>query len=162
MGKSSSPRRSAMENIDMKKSTLFTAAFSILALAVSSNAIAQNENGPDETSCSIETLKGSYAYSIQGYRDGKPYASAGLMSFNGAGRAALIWTSSVERKQLFTTGTYTVESNCSGQMTLDITTINNFYLSPSGDSFTFVRISGDGVIGTEARRVTEGLIIKQP
>lgn len=151
----------------MKKTTLLTAAFSILAVAVSSNSIAQNQNGSTEngteaTSCSIETLKGSYTYSIQGYRDGKSYASSGLMSFNGTGQVALIYTSSVERTQLSTTGTYTVDSNCSGQMTLDATTINNFYLSPSGNSFTFVRISGDGVIGTEAKRVTQGLIVKQP
>ncbi len=145
----------------MKNTTLSAAAFSILAVAVSSKSIAQNEIGP-EASCSLKTLRGSYTYSIQGYRDGRPYASSGLMSFNGAGQVALIWTSSVERTQRSTTGTYIVDSNCSGQMTLDITTINNFYLSPSGDSFSFVRISGDGVIGTEAKRVTRGLIVKQP
>ncbi len=145
----------------MEKTSLLAAAFSILAVAVSSSSSAQIQQG-SETFCSLETLRGSYTYSIQGYRDGRPYASSGLMSFDGAGKAAVIWTSSVERKQLSTTGTYTVESNCSGQMTLDVTTINNFYLSPSGDRLNFVRISGDGVMGTEAIRVTQGLIMKQP
>jgi hypothetical protein len=42
------------------------------------------------------------------------------------------------------------------------TVVNNFYLSPSGDSFNFVRVSSDDVIGTEARRVSRGLIVKQP
>lgn len=145
----------------MEKTAPFAAALSILAMAVSSSSSAQIQQGP-EAFCSLKTLRGSYTYSIQGQRDGRPYASSGIMSFDGAGRAAVIWTSSVERKQLSTTGTYTVESNCSGQMTLDATTINNFYLSPNGDRFSFVRISGDGVIGTEARRVTRGSIIKQP
>ncbi len=145
----------------MEKTSLLAAAFSILAIAVSSGSSAQIQQGP-ETFCSLKTLRGSYSYSIQGYRDGRPYASSGLMSFDGAGQAAVIWTSSVERKQLSTSGTYTVESNCSGQMTLDVTTINNFYLSPSGDRLSFVRISGDGVMGTEAIRVTQGLITKQP
>lgn len=151
----------------MNKAALLTAAFGIPAVAISSAVIAQNSagqsiTGTEPTSCSVDTLKGSYTYSIQGYREGKPYASAGFMSFNGSGQAAVMWTSSVERKQLFTTGTYTLNSNCSGQMTLDVTTVNNFYISPSGESFTFVRVSGDGVIGTDARRVTRELIIKQP
>ncbi len=145
----------------MEKIALLAAAFTILAIAVSSSSSAQIQQGP-EAFCSLETLRGSYTYSIQGYRDGRPYASSGLMSFDGVGQAAVIWTSSVERKRLSTTGTYTVESNCSGQMTLDVTTINNFYLSPSGDRLNFVRISGDGVMGTEAIRVTQGLIMKQP
>lgn len=144
----------------MEKTAVLIAA-SVLVLAVSSSSSAQIQQGP-EAVCSLETLRGSYAYSIQGYRDGRPYASGGFMAFDGAGRAAVVWTSSVERKQLSTSGTYTVDSNCTGQMTLDVTTVNNFYLSPDGDRFSFVRISGDGIIATEARRVTRELLVKQP
>lgn len=118
---------------------------------------------PSEAYCSLKTLTGSYTYSIQGYRGGKAYASSGLFSFDGAGQVAIIYTSSIERTQLFTTGTYTVNGNCSGTMTLAAgTTVNNFYLSPSGDSFNFVRVSQDDVIGTQARRVSRALIVKQP
>jgi hypothetical protein len=42
------------------------------------------------------------------------------------------------------------------------TVVNNFYLSPSGDHFNFVRVSDDDVIGTEARRVSQKLLVKQP
>lgn len=94
---------------------------------------------------------------------GKPYASSGLFSFDGAGQVAILYTSSIERTQLFTTGTYTVDGNCSGSMTLaGATVVNHFYLSPTGDSFNFVRVSPDDVIGTEARRVSRKLIVKEP
>jgi hypothetical protein len=146
----------------MRKVALFTAALSILAAAAGFKASAAPIQQP-EAYCSLKTLKGSYTYSIQGYRNGQPYASSGLFSFDGAGRVAIIYTSSIERTQLFTTGTYTVDGNCSGSMTLAAATVvNNFYLSPSGDSFNFVRVSSDDVIGTEARRVSRGLIVKQP
>lgn len=144
----------------MKKTTLI-AAFSLLAAGAGSPSYAAPTRQPDAY-CSLKTLKGTYAYSIQGYRGGHAYASSGLMSFDGAGHVALIYTSSIERRQLPTTGTYTVEGNCSGSMTLATTTVNAFYLSPTGDSLNFVRVSADDVIGTEARRVSRELIVKQP
>lgn len=147
----------------MRKTALFTAALCILAAGVSFNSSAAPTQQPAEAYCSLKTLKGSYAYSIQGYRGGKPYASSGLFSFDGAGQVAILYTSSIERTQLFTTGTYTVDGNCSGSMTLAAATVvNNFYLSPTGDSFNFVRVSQDDVIGTEARRVSRKLIAKEP
>lgn len=141
------------------KTVLYTVTFSILAAGASAKSFA----APPEAYCSLKTLNGSYIYSIQGYRGGKAYASSGLFSFDGAGQIAIIYTSSIERTQLFTTGTYTVNGNCSGSMTLAAgTTVNNFYLSPTGDSFNFVRVSQDDVIGTEAKRVSRALIVKQP
>jgi hypothetical protein len=143
----------------IKKTLLHAVTFSVLAAGASAKSFA----APPEAYCSLKTLSGSYIYSIQGYRGGKAYASSGLFSFDGAGQIAIIYTSSIERKQLFTTGTYTVNGNCSGSMTLAAgTTVNNFYLSPTGDSFNFVRVSQDDVIGTEAKRVSPALIVKQP
>lgn len=141
------------------KTVLYAVTFSILVAGASARSFA----APPEAYCSLKTLNGSYTYSIQGYRGGKPYASSGLFSFDGAGQIAIIYTSSIERTQLFTTGTYTVNGNCSGSMTLAAgTTVNNFYLSPTGDSFNFVRVSKDDVIGTQAKRVSQALIVKQP
>ena len=149
--------------IDMNTIVLYTTAFSILLAGASFNTSAEPIERHEKAYCSLKTLKGSYAYSIQGYRGGRPYASSGLYSFNGAGEVAIIYTSSIERTQLFVTGTYTVDGNCSGSMTLaDKTVVNNFYLSPTGESFNFVRVSSDDVIGTEARRVSRELIVKQP
>lgn len=147
----------------MRTTAPFAAALCILAAGASFTSSAAPARQPAEAHCSLDTLKGSYAYSIQGYRGGKPYASSGLFSFDGAGRVAIIYTSSIERTQRLTTGTYTVDGNCSGSMTLAAATVvNNFYLGPAGDSFSFVRISQDDVIGTEARRVSRKLIVKGP
>ena len=146
----------------MTKTTLLTAAFGIMLVGANFKAFAAPDTESLETYCSLKTLKGSYIYSIQGYREGKPYASSGLWSFDGAGKVAIIYTSSIERKQLTVTGTYTVDGNCTGSMTLATTTVNNFYLSPNGDSFNFVRVSGNDFIGTESRRVSRKLIIKHP
>jgi hypothetical protein len=143
----------------MKKTSLFAAAFGIFVVALSFNASAQNRH-ESETYCSLKTLSGSYTYLTQGYLDGQPYASSGIMSFNGAGQVALIYTRSVERHQLFTSGTYTVNGNCSGSMILGTGTVNDFYVGPMGDSFTWVRATGTGAVGGEAKRVTRGLIAK--
>lgn len=147
----------------MKTITLYTAVIGILLAGASLNISAEPFEQHEKAYCSLKTLKGSYIYSIQGYRGGRPYASSGTFSFNGAGEAAVLYTSSIERTQLFVTGTYTVDGNCSGTMILaDKTVVNNFYLSPTGESFNFVRVSSDDVIGTEARRVSRELIVKQP
>jgi hypothetical protein len=147
--------------IDMKTIALYTAT--ILLAGASFNTSAEPIEQHERAYCSLKTLTGTYPYSIQGYRGGEPYASSGMFTFNGAGDAGILYTSSIERTQLFVTGTYTVNGDCSGTMTLaDKTVVNNFYLSPTGDSFNFVRVSSDDVIGTEARRVSRELIVKQP
>lgn len=147
----------------MRKTARLTAASSILVAVAGFASSAAPVQQPAEAHCALKTLKGSYAYSIQGYRGGQPYASSGMFAFDGAGRVAILYTSSIERTQRFTTGTYNVEGNCSGSMTLaDATVVNHFYLSPTGDHFNFVRVSQDDVIGTEARRVSRKLIVKQP
>lgn len=145
----------------MNTNALCSAAFIALLAAASINTSAAAPQ--EKVYCSLKTLKGSYTYSIQGYRGGQPYASSGLFTFNGAGDVGVLYTSSIERTQLFVTGTYTVNGDCSGTMTLaDKTVVNNFYLSPSGDSFNFMRVSSNDVIGTEARRVSRELLVKQP
>ncbi len=112
------------------------------------------------TTCSIATLEGSYIYWAQGYLDKEPYASAGIMSFDGKGRIALRYTRSLERKELTTKGTYTVMENCSGTMQLGTGTVNQFYLAPNGNSFKWVRMTGEGAVGGEADRATQSLIVK--
>lgn len=147
----------------MKMTMLYTtAAITALAMGASFVASAAATDQPSKSYCSLKTLKGSYTYSIQGYRNGQAYASSGMFSFDGAGQTTVLYTSSIERTQLTVTGTYTVNGDCSGTMTLAATTVNNFYLSPSGDSFNFMRVSSNDVIGTEARRVSREMLVKQP
>ena len=141
----------------MKTSALL-AVLSFLVAAASLESAAAPMEKTRQAYCSLKTLDGSYIYSAHGYLEGKPYASSGIMSFNGAGKIALIYTRSVERTQLATTGTYTVAANCSGSMKLATGTVNDFYLSPTGDSFSWVR-STDAV-GGEAKRVSQELIAR--
>lgn len=130
-----------------------------LGLAVLGTGTIQAAEKNGEPPCSPETVQGTYTYHIQGYRDGKPYASGGFFSFDGKGRLLNLYTNSVARKESLATGTYTLDRRCSGSMTLDGTTVNRFYVAPSGEDFIFVRVSGDGVIGTQARRVTRELLV---
>lgn len=143
----------------MRKTALLASVIGALCAGLAFTSFAAPRS---DDACSLRTLKGSYVYSIQGYRGGKAYASSGFMAFDGAGKAAVVYTSSIERRQLTVDGTYTVDGNCSGVMTLATTTVNHFYLSPDGDRFAFVRVSDDDVIGTTATRVTRAFIVKQP
>ena len=59
----------------------------------------------NSTKCSIATLEGSYIYWTQGDLDKNPYASAGILSFDGKGRVALEFTRAGQRKQSTTKGT---------------------------------------------------------
>jgi hypothetical protein len=146
----------------MKMCTLCPAALSLVLAATSITSSAAPPQ-QEKAYCSLKTLKGSYTYSIQGYRSGQAYASSGMFTFNGAGEIGVLYTSSIERTQLFVTGTYTVNGNCSGTMLLaGKTVVNNFYLSPSGDHFNFMRVSSNDVIGTEARRVSMELLVTPP
>jgi hypothetical protein len=116
----------------MKRTAWFALTLGLFALGSGVGAMA----GADETAtqCSVATLNGSYLYSTVGSLDGEPYASAGIMSFDGEGNVAIVSTRSVEREQVTTSGTYTIESACSGSMDLGTGTINHFYLGPDGKS----------------------------
>ena len=144
-------------NINMKTSALL-AFFGYLVVAVSVESPAASLEKPRQTYCSLKTLNGSYLYLTHGYLEGTPYVSSGIMSFDGTGKVALIYTRSVERARLSTTGTYTVAGNCSGSMKLATGTVNDFYLSPTGDSFNWVRSTG--AVGGEAKRVSRELIAR--
>lgn len=139
----------------------FISARKVTLLAVVGILIAGSSfSASADAYCSLKTLKGSYTYSNQGFREGQPYASSGIMSFDGAGAVWNVYTSSVERKQLSTKGTYTVDGNCTGSIAFDTGSVNHLYLNPTGDNFNFMRASKEAVIGSEARRVSRELIVK--
>ena len=143
----------------MSRSPLYAAtALGGLLLGVSTTAIGQMDAHAAE--CALDTLSGSYLYWTQGSLDGAPYASSGIMTFDGKGRVALLYTRTVEREQRVTDGTYTIESNCSGAMRLATGTVNAFYVGPAGDIFKWVRLTGEGAVGGEAERVTRGMIVR--
>lgn len=140
----------------MTKTTLLALAFGSLAMSAGGTAFAGDKQ--TATECSPATLDGSYIYSAQGTLDGQPYASAGIMTFDGEGSISILASRSVEREQVTQNGTYTIESNCSGSMEIADGTVNNFYVGPSGKSLKFVRITNEGAVGGEAKRVTSGYV----
>lgn len=145
----------------MKISALITTAFSILVVGTSFKLSSAPIEESTETSCSLATLTGTYIYSEQGFLGGQPYASGGMFSFNGAGKVASIFTNSTTREQAPATGTYTVNSNCTGTVTFGAEPTVNIYLSPNGDTFRYVRVTTDEpVLASEVQRVSNQLIIK--
>lgn len=130
-------------------------------IALGSEPLPAEEHRDADRACSPETLKGTFTYYIQGYRDGKPYASGGFFSFDGKGQVLNLYTNSVERDQRLAKGTYSVDDRCAGSMTLNETTVNQFYVGPAGESFVFVRTSEEGIIGTHAQRVARELLVRE-
>jgi len=112
------------------------------------------------TPCGLKTIKGSYIFYIQGYRDNQPYASSGMLSFNGKGQVASATTRSTQPVSTPGSGTYTLGADCQGTMSLNSGNHYNLYTGPSGAKFTIVRTSANDVIATEANRVTRELILK--
>ena len=110
--------------------------------------------------CGLKTINGSYIFYIQGYRDNQPYASSGMLSFNGKGQVAFATTRSTQPVSVPGNGTYTLGADCQGTMSLSSGNQYNLYTGPSGAKFTIVRTSGNDVIATEANRVTRDLILK--
>ncbi|QKT03384.1 hypothetical protein HUS23_05990 [Ectothiorhodospiraceae bacterium 2226] len=144
----------------MNRTALFALAFGGLTVGAGGAAFADTDE--TATECSVSSLDGSYVYSAMGTLAGEPYASAGIMSFDGDGNLAILASRSVEREQLTQSGTYSIESNCSASMEVADGTINDLYLGPAGQSFKFVRVSGEDVVVGEAERVTTGFVGEPP
>jgi hypothetical protein len=95
--------------------------------------------------CKAETLHGSYIYSADGFvaqNTGlfKPIAEAGVYTFDGAGELTTTNTISsggtiVPRTD---TGTYSVNSDCTGSVSLTHGVTFNFAVSRSGSEMRFV------------------------
>src|ERR1035438_10418045 len=109
----------------MKHSTIrktFTmAAVTALALALSSTAKASDKG------CSNATLRGTYAQTGAGVitappDQAGPFANVGTLVFDGNGglTGALVVSSNGSSSQATETGTYTVNSDCTGTYTVQI------------------------------------------
>lgn len=107
----------------MKCSTIaktFTiAAVTALALSVAPTARA------DDKGCSAASLQGTFAYTGTGFNvtpagGAAPFAEVGTQTFDGKGGTTTTFTASANGNlfQISFSGTYTVNSDCSGTMTL--------------------------------------------
>jgi hypothetical protein len=140
----------------MKRSTIaktFTmAAVTALVLGISPAAKA------DDKGCSNETLRGTFAYTSNGYITAPPafagpFAETGTQSFDGLGGTTAAVTSSQNGNilPLTITGTYKVNPDCTGTMTLQV--------SPIGVTVDVFFVIDDGGNGFQAIETDPGLVI---
>jgi hypothetical protein len=153
----------------MKRSTIrktFTmAAVTALALALSSTAKA------DDKGCSNATLRGSYAQTGTGVitappDQAGPFANVGTLVFDGNGglTGALVVSSNGSSSQATETGTYTVNSDCTGTYTVQIapfgiTSQAFFAIDTNGDELEIIVTDPGSVITCVAKKLYPGRAI---
>jgi hypothetical protein len=117
-----------------------------------------------ERECSNATLKGTFAYTNTGFITDPPplagpFAGVGTQTLDGnGGTTATAWVSQNGNVLLVTiTGTYTVNRDCTGSFTLDISPVGItahafFVIENDGAEFRAINIDPGQVVTTVARR----------
>ena len=115
----------------MKKVLLRCQVAALLAVSMcyAQSAVAQEQSGKDK-GCSNATLRGGFAYSSTGTLLDSyvppplagPFAEAGRQTFDGRGNTEAAATLSANGNivQVTISGTYTVNPDCTGTMTLNV------------------------------------------
>jgi len=142
----------------------------VAAVAIGGNGHG-NGNGQDassfapvegeERACTVQTLRGSYVFSASGFNIvggvQQPKAIVEVIAFNGDGTldvlAATVSLNGVIIRSLPSAGTYTVEDNCSGTITLNGPTFDMF-LSKDGDDISMIQTNPNTVFQGLATRTS--------
>ena len=153
----------------MKRSTIekiFTiVAVTALALAIAPAAKAQVNKG-----CNAATLQGTFAYTVTGSFVAAPaplglYAEAGAQTFDGNGNTATCGMSNTNGtvSPSNTTGTYTVNSDCTGTFMLQIApgiaSHYFFVIANNGSTYQAVCLDPVAVITRIGNRLVPGRAI---
>ena len=110
---------------------IITAAFGVAALVAMGTSAFAGE-------CSNASIKGHYTYWLQGQdAAGKMYAEAGQEHFDGAGNVKSITGVAGAAAPEADEGTYTVNGDCTGEITYKSGAHDKIFVAPSGDSFVF-------------------------
>ena len=145
--------------------TFTMAAVTALALAISPTAIA------DDKGCSNATLRGTFAYTSTGFITAPPafagpFAEAGTQVFDGRGgtTAAVTLSQNGNILPVSITGTYTVNPDCTGTFTLQVSPIDVtvhvfFVIDDSGNGFQAIETDPGLVITRVGRRLFPGRVI---
>jgi hypothetical protein len=154
----------------MKRSTI-AKTFAIVAVSTLALCIAPTAQA-DDKGCSNATLQGTYAYTSTGTITSPPdlagpIAEVGAETFDGKGGTAATATLSSDGTilQLTITGTYLVNPDCTGTMTLQVVspfqaTIDVFFVVDNGgDEFQGMETDSGFVITRVARRLYPGRTI---
>ena len=110
--------------------------------------------------CSLKTLQGTYIYALQGVFQGSPLAESGMESYDGKGHVINVFTDSLGRETSRSTGTYTLNGQCQGTVTYSSGNVMHQYVSPKGDHFTYVQISGNAQVAGMTQRVSKKRVLK--
>ena len=153
----------------MKHSTIaktFTMA-AVTALALSMSATAR----ADDKGCSNNTVRGTYAQTGTGVitappDQAGPFANVGTLFFDGNGglTGALVVSSNGSSSQVTETGTYTVNSDCTGTYTVQIaafgiTSQAFFAIDTNGDELEIIVTDPGSVITCVAKKLYPGRAI---
>src|SRR5271154_400383 len=156
----------------MKNSRCTTAGkvFTIAAALTFALAIATTAQASDK-GCSVNTLRGSYAQTGSGVvtappDQAGPFANVGTLIFDGNGglTGALTVSSNGSSAQVTETGTYTVNSDCTGTYTVQIApfgiTSNAFFaIDTNGDELEIIVTDPDSAITCVAKKLYPGRAI---
>ena len=119
--------------------------------------------GGERRACTVRTLRGSYVFSATGFNIvggvQQPKAIVEVMAFHGDGTldvtAATVSLNGVIIRSLPSSGTYTVEGDCTGTITLNGPTFDIF-LSKHGDDLSMIQTNPNTVFqGLATRRSNE-------
>ena len=147
-----------------------TRAFTMAAVTALALAIFPTANA-DDKGCSNAILRGTFAYTSTGYIAAPPaiagpFAETGTQTFDGSGGTAAAVTLSQNGNILpvTITGTYTVNPDCTGTMTLQVSAIDVtvhvfFVIDDSGDGFQAIETDPGLVITRIGRRLYPGRAI---
>jgi hypothetical protein len=145
--------------------TFTMAAVTVLALAMSLTAQAQDKG------CSNATLRGSYAQTGSGVitappDQAGPFANVGTLVFDGKGglTGTLVANSNGSSSPATETGTYTVNSDCTGTYTVQIapfgiTSQAFFAIDSNGDELEIIVTDPGSVIVCVAKKLYPGRAI---
>ena len=154
----------------MKRSiarTFTMAAVTALALAISPTAKADD----NDKGCSNATLQGTFAYTSTGFITAPPafagpFAETGTQIFDGKGgtTAAVTLSQNGNILPVTITGTYTVNPDCTGTFTLQVSPIGItvhvfFVIDDSGNGFQAIETDPGLVITRIGRRLYPGRVI---
>jgi hypothetical protein len=156
-------RRFIMKRSTIAK-TLTMAAVTALALAISPAAKASDKG------CTNATLRGSYAQTGSGVitappDQAGPFANVGTLVFDGnGGLTGTLVVSSGTSSQATETGTYTVNSDCTGTYTVQIapfgiTSQAFFAIDTNGDELEIIVTDPGSVITCVAKKLFPGRAI---
>jgi len=136
----------------------------ILALALGLTSVANAEN----KACTNATLKGAFGYSSTGTLletyvpppFAGPFAEVGTQTFDGKGGTTAIATLSSNGNivPITVTGTYTVNPDCTGTLTLQVSPFNatvhaNFVIEKDGNAFQAIETEPGLIVTRMAWRI---------